>query len=297
MYNFCPICGSTENKIIGKPKTNKLSSEFIDKDYYVVKCKFCQTYYVEPTIDFIIEQWKLLYSLDYFVPQTKRFVRKRQKELVKRFNKAERFAKHNIKSFLDIGVGEGKALLEAKKRGWEVIGIDIVDNRIEEARKEIMNFIKGDFLTTNFYNNSFDFIYLDSVLEHVINPIDYLRKIKKILNDDGIIYIGVPNEDSLFNDIRKIIFHLIGKKSISVKLKPFDVPYHVVGFNKNSVVYTINKVGFKLAKIYNLGRKFEFLYTNPLSKAFWINIFFLFPVEFIGKVIKKDVYYSIYLTK
>lgn len=297
MENSCPICGCIENKIIGIPKTNPISSRFIKREHYVVSCKNCNSYYVLPTITFTAEQWEILYSANYFTTQTKWLIKKRQKELIRRFDKAQKLAKHNIIKFLDIGVGEGRGILEAEKRGWETTGLDIVDNRIKDARDGALNFIIGDFLHTNFYNNSFDFIYLDSVLEHVINPLEYLIKIRDLLNNGGIIYIGIPNEDSLFNFIRRIIFYLVGWGKISVKLKPFDIPYHVVGFNKKSLFYIIKKVGLKPIRIYNIGRKFEFLYSDPFSKGFWINLLFLFPIEFLGKFFRKDIYYSVYLSK
>lgn len=152
-------------------------------------------------------------------------------------------------------------------------------------------------MDTELDENHFDFIYVDSVLEHVLNPMDYLNKINKILKPDGILYIGVPNEDCLFNDIRKIIFKLIGRKNISEKIKPFDSPYHVVGFNKTSLTYALMDSGFKLRQLNNIGRKFDFLGSSPKHKAFWISLFFLLPIEIIAKVIKRDVYFEAYISK
>ncbi len=48
-----------------------------------------------------------------------------------------------------------------------------------------------DFLEYDF-NEQFDFITIGEVLEHVENPKNFLNKARKILSDDGNIFITVP---------------------------------------------------------------------------------------------------------
>ncbi len=298
MKGLCPICEQKEFKIIGKPQTNSISEKIIDQEYKVVKCNNCSAYFVNPAISFSNDEWAMLYNTEYFADQSEWLKRKRHKELMARFNKASALSQHkNLINFLDIGCGEGKALIEAYKSGWKVTAIDITDNRIEGARSNEINFVKGHFLEIGLPSNSFDFIYLDSVLEHVLDPIAYLVKVRSLLKEGGIVYIGVPNEDSLFNFIRKIIFIVVGRVNVPVKIKPFDVPYHVIGFNKKSLIFAANKVYLNIKKIRNFGRRFELLGSSPKHKSFWINLFFLFPVEFLGKMIQKDVYSEFYLSK
>lgn len=298
MAGYCPICGSPEFKILGKSKTNSISEKFINKEYRVVKCKDCCAYFVVPQIEFTVNQWAELYNSEYFSSQSNWLIKQRAKELKQRFDKAESFlhGNENIK-FLDIGTGEGKTLLEGSLRGWDVTGIDIVDNRIDTARNSKIKFISAKFLEYNFHENHFDFIYLDSVLEHVLDPVEYLIKIRKILKPGGVVYVGVPNEDSLFNDIRKIIFKVIGRNEITEKIKPFDSPYHVIGFNFSSLNSILKKQNFGIKYFRNFGRKFDFLSSSPNKKKFWISLFFLLPIEFAGYIIKRDVYFEAYLTK
>lgn len=297
MNSLCPLCAKADYKIIGEPKTNSLSKEFVDKNYNVVQCNICEVYYVAPQISFNDEQWAELYSSEYFAMQSNWLLRKRELELAQRFKKALSFMPKKNITFLDVGAGEGKTLIEGANRGWDVTGIDIVDSRIDDAKTNDIKFITGKFLEYEFPENQFDFIYLDSVLEHVINPKEYLQKIKRILKVGGILYVAVPNEDCLFNDVRKIVFGLLGKKNISVKIKPFDSPYHIIGYNKKSLTYIFDKTNLKIKSMINSGRRFNFLSHKPTQKGFWINLIFLLPIEFIGKVINKDVYYEAYITK
>ncbi|HAB52289.1 MAG TPA: hypothetical protein DCE80_08990, partial [Ignavibacteriales bacterium] len=60
--------------------------------------------------------------------------------------------------FLDIGAGEGKTLVEGLNRGWYVTGIDIVDNRINDAKEDGIKFIRAKFLEYEFPKNHFDFL-------------------------------------------------------------------------------------------------------------------------------------------
>ena len=298
MNSICPICKSTESQNFGIAKTNSISIKFIDKEYSIVKCNNCELYYVSPQISFSDVQWAELYNSEYFTNQSNWLIKKRAKELSIRLDKASSFIFSSQKiKLLDIGTGEGNLLVEGLIRGWDVTGIDIVDNRITSAKNSEINFIKAKFLEQNFLENTYDIIYLDSVLEHVLQPKEYLSKACRILKKGGVIYIGVPNEDCLFNDIRKFIFYFIGRKKISSKIKPFDSPYHVVGFNNNSLKFLFNETNLKIKYLRNFGRKFEFLSSSPTNKAFWISLFFLLPIEFIGKWIGRDIYYEVYLTK
>ncbi|NWG27893.1 MAG: methyltransferase domain-containing protein [Ignavibacteriaceae bacterium] len=93
-----------------------------------------------------------------------------------------------------------------------------MDNRIEQAKRSDINFIKSDMLQAELPENYFDFIYADSVIEHVLTPFNYLTKLKRLPIKQGIIYIGDPSEDSVYNSLRKITIILTGKKWQSEKL-------------------------------------------------------------------------------
>ena len=147
----------------------------------------------------------------YFGEKSNWYTKKRKLDSKERLNKAAGFTSNKIENFLDIGCGEGYSLIEAMSRGWNVYGLDITDHRIETAKASSIKFINSDLINSNLPSNFFDIIYIDSVLEHVYNPSDYLSEIKRILRKGGILYLGVPNEDSLFNDVRKIFIRLPGK--------------------------------------------------------------------------------------
>lgn len=295
--NNCPVCKSDSKKTAGKPMINQTAKKFIRHDYSVVQCLDCSAYYIDPFIDFTLEEWKQLYSSEYFEYSSEWLVKQREKDLNYRFAVIDNFVKKGDVNFLDIGCGEGNALLKAHKRGWNLNAVDIADLRNNEAKNnKAINFIESELLGAKLAENSYDVIYLDSVLEHVLNPLEYLNEIKRILAPGGIVYIGVPNEDALMNEVRKFAFILKGRKGLSTRLRPFDSPYHVVGFNYTSMNFIIDKAGLNKVYFRNFGRKFDFLGFKPGSFDFWQSLVTL-PFEFIGALSKKDIYFEMILKK
>jgi len=267
----------------------------IKRDYQTVQCQNCQYYYVYPLIDFTENDWELLYDEEYFENQTKWHLKKRQTDRVNRLNKLQKMSANPIINFLDVGCGEGFMLLEAEQRGWNVYGLDISDNRTGEA-KELRNFKKCELLKSQYPDNFFDCIYLDSILEHVTNPREYLKEINRILKCSGVIYIGVPNEDSLYNTLRKVNNFVFAKGKYSNKIKPFVTPYHVGGFNRYSIKLLLNSQNFTIRKMYNFANRLVFIQARFPSKQF----FFYLGLSFIAMfafILRRENYLGIYAEK
>ena len=261
----------------------------------VVKCKNCNTYFVSPSIDLTNEGWKFLYDENYFPQMSKWYEKNRAKDRKERFDKLALFFNKTVNNFLDVGCGEGHCLVEAEKRGWKSHGVDISDHRIEMAKNNTIQFKNSTLTQSNYPDNHFDIIYLDSVLEHVLNPLDYLNEIRRILKKGGLLYIGVPNEDSLLNDFKKV-FYWISRNKVAAKLKPFETPYHVVGFNEKSIKFALSLAHFDIREIRNFACRYEFMRAKPFSKAFF-HALALFPIYILAILFRKEVYLEVYAQK
>lgn len=292
---MCPICESENFIFLGNPLISGKAAKVIKKDYKVVKCQHCSFYFINPPLELTESDWRYLYDNNYFVENSKWFTKKRKIDSKERILKAAQFNKNDIKTFLDIGCGEGYSLIEAADKGWNVYGVDITDHRNELAKSKNISFINSDLINSKLPSDFFDIVYLDSVLEHVYNPSDYLSEIRRILKKGGILYLGVPNEDSLFNDFRKIYYKITGRK-ITEKIKPFQSPYHINGFNKKSLTFAITKAGFKITEIRNFANRLLFMREKPFTKDFF-KLLLIFPIYLLAVPLRRESYLEAYVQK
>lgn len=292
----CPICNGDEIKVIGKPQISVQTASFITGDYYIVKCKTCRFYFVSPDISLSKQQWEKLYGDEYFSEMPRWWARKRSQDRKQRLDWLKGYSNHNIGKFLDIGSGEGYVLMDALKRGWDTHGIDIYDSRIESAKDKRITFHKGNIFQATFPNDYFDCIYMDSMLEHVLDPLRHLDEIRRILRVGGTVYIGVPNEDCLFNNVKCFLYILSGRSNLSAYLAPFKRPYHVIGFTTKSLLTVLRKSAFEIVSFRNFAGEYEWRKFKHFTKPFLVN-FCLLPVHLVAIPLRKRIYLDTIIRK
>ncbi len=102
-----------------------------------------------------------------------------------------------ISKILVIGCGDGaEAAILSYEIECEVTGIDIVDNFNEEAAA-YASLMKGDAMSLDFEDESFDFIYSYHSLEHIKRPQVALQEMERVLKNDGGFWIGTPRRSRL----------------------------------------------------------------------------------------------------
>ena len=105
------------------------------------------------------------------------------------------------KNILDIGCSQGIISILIAQQGNLVKGIDIEEEAVSFAKellekeykdlKEKVSFISGDFFKYN-EDEKYDVIIITEVIEHLINPVDFIKHTKKYLKDNGKVIISVP---------------------------------------------------------------------------------------------------------
>jgi 2-polyprenyl-3-methyl-5-hydroxy-6-metoxy-1,4-benzoquinol methylase len=150
--------------------------------------------------------------------------------------------KSYIPSFLDVGCGEGWALNFFKDKGWDVTGLDYSDYGCKQFNPScIPNLIAGDvyknLVSFIEQETKFDVVYVDNVLEHVIDPEQLVNWFKKIIKPSGILIIDVPNDYSLIQN------YLLDKGHVSNKYW-IIVPDHLSYFNKEGLVNLLETNGW-----------------------------------------------------
>jgi len=152
-------------------------------------------------------------------------------------------------NLIDVGCGQGE-FLEAvsRRKNFNFWGIDI-------AKKNI-DFIKQTYGLDKVYNETlenfckrkdipkFDVVTLFEVLEHLVNPNEFLDEIKKITKPGGYLVLSTPNSDRFG-----------GTK------EDWDYPpNHIFHWNKKSISSFLLSHGFEI----------ESITEQPFSKDFFV---------------------------
>jgi len=295
----CKICCSTDGIVVGKPRINQNFPNINSHDYSIVKCNHCKFYYVTPKISLTQKEWSKLYKNDYFLShnvtawQQSMF----QKERKTRINQILKNLGSERETFLDIGCGEGFVLNEAISNGFTTYGVDIADNRRDFVINRKINFFEGNIFDAHYQDNFFSVIYMDSVMEHVDDPISLLKEIFRILKPKGIGFLVVPNEDSLDNDFKKLLYYLTFKKNLYGRIKPFVPPYHINGFNPHSLQYAIESAELKVIKLSQFSGSYQFWKAyKPFSKGYFRSLI-LYPSGLLSILMNKQNQLQVIFTK
>lgn len=89
---------------------------------------------------------------------------------------------------LDFGCGDGKFLNRFQDLGWDTYGIEPSTSAA---------FSRHGRLTSPPQDGTFDFVFLNHVLEHVHNPLGLLRQLAGALREGGVLFVSVPRIDTL----------------------------------------------------------------------------------------------------
>lgn len=107
------------------------------------------------------------------------------------------------KKVLELGTGNGEFMSELKKRGYDVIGLDILPNKkLLEKGFDIRKYDLNEGLP--FKQSSFDVVIGLEVLEHLYNPYEMMKEIKRVLKPNGYAIISMPNTASIFSRIGQV---------------------------------------------------------------------------------------------
>ena len=224
----CIICdGSLE-------EYSKISNLNLPINY----CKNCDFYINGNSKEEVLESISNLYKGDYWNERNSEIsINSRYTDTDsqgKRRNWMSQFlyAKEHINgnTILEIGVGAGQSIFWFEEEGFEVTGIE-PDNRNVSMINKILK--KGRVLESSVEDFSsekvYDVIWMSHVLEHLIEPNHFLKRIKKNMKKNGIFFIEVPNCE-----------HKPTLKS-SVEENP-----HLFHFSKKALIKMVEEIGYRV---------------------------------------------------
>ena len=225
----CPNCRSEDCKI-----------KLTDGDFKIVKCSGCGLVYLQnvPEESEIYEDYyEIKFSKDdYSIDSKYDFLAEIYAINRQRLCFLKKYRKKG--KLLDVGCGSGLFMKAVSDQGYDIYGIDVSSKALSFARDEFKLDVQEKSLNDLIKENRrFDIITLWHVLEHFINPVEELEKIRTLLNENGVCLIEVPNYNS------------IKFKLSNNKWKGGNHPlYHRTFFTSKTLKETIQERGFSATK-------------------------------------------------
>jgi len=255
----CELCGGTDFSTI---LTARDRLHGIEGEFYVVKCQDCGLVFVNPRPDqeeikrFYPSEYgphahrtgpshthrlsplrRRIYSLFYGYPpggEQNRIVLKALLLPIKWVIARNVIPFLGTGKILDIGAGSGSFLVAMKSLGWDPYGVDISSDAVERARSLGLTMFQGEVQDVSFPAVFFDVITLRAVLEHVHHPVASLQEVYRILKDQGVVYIVVPNSASLN-------FLIFGRFWYAL-----EAPRHLYAYSPRVMELLARRTGFRI---------------------------------------------------
>ena len=138
---------------------------------------------------------------------------------------------------LEIGCGGGDLLMQMKEIGWKTIGIDFDPGAVAASMQRGLDVREGDLVAQSFTDASFDVVLMNHVLEHLPEPLNTMREIKRILRPRGRLILVTPN------------FASWGSKHFGKDWRGLEPPRHLHLFNQQSALLLANRAEFHLITV------------------------------------------------
>lgn len=263
MINNCPICNSNDQTFI----RNYNSQSKILNGIKLNKCNNCFLVFANPMPP--IQIWNQ-YNYDYFnvahggISNDKNTINFFKGMAVIRMKFILNYLKLNsvsINSILEIGPGvgylAGKWLEFFPNLNYTVVESDQSCNSpLNKLGVNVFNEIEQ--LPKS---STFDLVIQSHVLEHVINPVDFLKSNTKYLKKGGVLFIDVPCNDWKFKDLDEP--HLLFFDKVPL--------FNLLNNNLNHKNIQITYHGNEITKIY---KRNKFTLSKRITNKLRLNILF-----------------------
>ncbi|MEI6089558.1 MAG: class I SAM-dependent methyltransferase [bacterium] len=133
-------------------------------------------------------------------------------------------------NFLDFGCDKGFLIEEARRFGYNVVGIELSESSTEYCRMNGLTIYDN----LRLLNSKVDIVTMNHSLEHLVEPVEFLQSIKEYMNEEAIISIRVPDIGSFWSRILK---------SRWIWFQPQNHYFH---YTINSLSYLLEHNGFEI---------------------------------------------------
>ena len=139
---------------------------------------------------------------------------------------------------LDVGCATGDLLLAIRSRGNpDVTGVETSSAAVAAARKRGLDAVQGEITDADFSDGAFDTVLVSHTLEHVPDPLAFMREVRRVLVPDGAVILWLPNADSV--EARFFGRYWMG----------YDAPRHLTTFTVGTLGSLLAASGFRIEEV------------------------------------------------
>lgn len=261
----CPFCDANKPTVY-----ERFGSEL---QYTYVKCGNCGLIYSSPRPvydqHFIDAAYALYYQyaenlqisdLDHVKESSYKMFQKEVAHIVQYDKKRT--------GVLDIGSGMGTFLLAAKEYYTDnLAGLDVSEKMAAFVEKMVGVKVHLKQFTEFIPERKFSLIHMSHVMEHIPNPNEWLQHAKKVLIDDGILVINVPNKMGFGYRLHHFFYKSGLKRQYSTSWNdPSRTPDHLFEPTVRSMKYLLDKNGYEVLEHYSYSRRDPVSNRNIFTK-------------------------------
>ena len=269
---LCSVCGSTHCSEVFSVKDFSITKE----SFVLKSCNQCDFLFTSEAPG--QSEIGRYYQSDVYISHTdgsKGFIEKlyqlvRKKTLVGKRNLVAGISQKHKGKVLDYGCGTGAFLNEMKTSGWQVNGIEPDSGARKRAEQLVGSSIGLPEELSELSSDQYDVITMWHVLEHVHELNWTIEQIKRILKEDGKLFIAVPNHHSF--DARHYLSFWAA----------YDVPRHLYHFSPDTMSLLMEKHGLKV--ISKKAMWFDSFYVSMLSEKYKSGTINYFKAVCIGLI-------------
>lgn len=223
----CPVCGARAAGLAGRWN-----------DLAVWRCEECDHRFVAPVPD--PSQLAAIYEVGYYQGSTRPTGFQDYAGLhdarIRMFGRhLDLIVRHGGEGrLLDIGCANGDFLVQARQRGWDVLGVDPSAARAEAIAAGVP-LVGTTVRDAAVPERTLDVITFWDVLEHVPDPVGDLRSARRLLKAGGLVAATVP-------DAGNVVAKLSGRRWFGFR----TTGEHLQFFSRQSLKQAMEQAGFRV---------------------------------------------------
>ncbi len=134
---------------------------------------------------------------------------------------------------LDVGCGSGKFVRTLNQLGWQAHGLDFSEQAARVGQEAGLDIRRGTIEEAGYESGSFDLVTARHVIEHIPDPVQWLKDLHQVLKPGGILSLRTPNAAAL------------ARPWFGRNWFPDEVPRHLVLYNPKNLDLLLSSQGFQ----------------------------------------------------